>query len=336
MAITKSHDEYDGAMLAEPVLITDNAFLDYKEPLVSVLCITYNHEKYVEDCLAGILKQKTTFPVEVVVHDDASKDNTVRLVQKYSEKYPWVFTTVFQENNVLSRGQDPFYNALKAAKGRFIATCEGDDYWVDPMKLQKQIDCFQNNRACVLCGTRVYVKRDISATPYRIDPSVSPELLSEITADDIVFSNVSIRTVSRMSPRYIWEEYYDRLSKSPVSCDWLFVQFCVSKAKSNKRSIICIDDVCGCYRENMGGVWYSMGNNNKLKMDYNTLAFSLTNFDFNDNHRKGYESSLLSVAERLNLKTTGVPSVDKMLAIRKMYIWQILMKIKEQMAKYIR
>lgn len=114
--------------------------------LVSVCCVTYNHEKYIRQCLDGFVMQKTDFEFEILVHDDASTDNTANIVKEYEQKFPSLFRCVYQSENQFLK-QNTLVNILfKMAKGKYIALCEGDDYWTDPYKLQKQVDFLEGNK----------------------------------------------------------------------------------------------------------------------------------------------------------------------------------------------
>lgn len=122
--------------------------------LVSICCNTYNHENYIEQCLEGFVMQKTTFPFEILVHEDASTDNTASTVKEYERKYPELFRSVYQTENQFQK-QNTLINILfKMARGKYIALCEGDDYWTDPYKLQKQVDFLEKNEEFVLCSHR--------------------------------------------------------------------------------------------------------------------------------------------------------------------------------------
>lgn len=125
---------------------------DIKKPLVSVCCITYNHENYIRDTIEGFLLQKTNFPIEIIIHDDASTDKTALIVKDYAEKHPDLIDFIFQTINQYSQGIKPLTNfVFPRARGKYIALCEGDDYWTDPLKLQKQVDFLEGNPDCSLC-----------------------------------------------------------------------------------------------------------------------------------------------------------------------------------------
>lgn len=128
--------------------------MNNKLPLVSIICATYNHEAYIKDALEGFVMQKTSFPFEIIVHDDASTDNTASIIREYEARYPDLFITIYQtENQYSKRNGDLSRIIFSAVRGKYIAYCEGDDYWTDPFKLQKQVDIVEKDPNCVLVYT---------------------------------------------------------------------------------------------------------------------------------------------------------------------------------------
>lgn len=112
-----------------------------QEIKVSVYCTAYNHEAYISKTLEGFVNQKTRFKYEVIVHDDASTDNTKKIIKEYANRYPDIIVPIFQEANQYSKGFDIFKTYIfPIVRGKYIAVCEGDDYWCDRYKLQKQVD----------------------------------------------------------------------------------------------------------------------------------------------------------------------------------------------------
>lgn len=120
-----------------------------EKPLVSICCITYNHEKYIRDALKGFVMQKTNFPFEIVISDDCSKDNTRAIIKEYNEKYPDLFRDISPDENMGAFAN--FQYVQEQAKGRYVALCEGDDYWIDPMKLQNQVDFLESHPDYSMC-----------------------------------------------------------------------------------------------------------------------------------------------------------------------------------------
>ncbi len=114
--------------------------------MVSIKCITYNHEPYIRQCLEGFVMQKTNFRFEAVVHDDASTDGTADIIREYAEKYPDIIKPIYETENQYSKKDGSLGRIMDAAcTGKYIAMCEGDDYWTDPSKLQKQVDILESN-----------------------------------------------------------------------------------------------------------------------------------------------------------------------------------------------
>lgn len=118
-------------------------------PLVSVRVVTYKHEKYIAQCLEGLLMQRATFPFEVVVGEDCSPDRTREIVMAYQAKYPDVLRVITSETNV--GGMKNAMRVQQACQGKYHAFCEGDDYWIDPLKLQKQVDFMEAHQEVSLC-----------------------------------------------------------------------------------------------------------------------------------------------------------------------------------------
>jgi len=135
-------------------------------PLVSICCTTYNHEKYIHDTINGFIMQKTNFSFEILIHDDASTDKTADIIKKYSVHYSDLFLPIYQKINQYSQGIKPLSNFLfPRAKGKYIAFCEGDDYWTDPYKLQKQVDALERNNQIDICSHSV-IKYDEDLQTY--------------------------------------------------------------------------------------------------------------------------------------------------------------------------
>ncbi|REE83096.1 glycosyltransferase involved in cell wall biosynthesis [Lutibacter oceani] len=140
----------------QPVIEYSNSVSD--TPLVSVCVQTYQHVNYIKECLEGILMQKTSFPFEILLGEDASTDGTREVCLEYAKKYPDKIKLFLhhRENNIKingsATGRFNLLNNLYSANGNYIALCEGDDYWTDPLKLQKQVDFLEKNEDYVICG----------------------------------------------------------------------------------------------------------------------------------------------------------------------------------------
>lgn len=127
------------------------------EPLVSIICTAYNHEKYIRQALNGFLSQKTTFPFEVIVHDDASVDNTAQIIREYESKYPSIIKPIYQIENQYSKGVPIGMTFMYPnARGKYISECEADDYWCDENKLQMQVSFLEEHPDFGMTYAKVY------------------------------------------------------------------------------------------------------------------------------------------------------------------------------------
>ena len=126
--------------------------------MVTIECITYNHESYIRQCLDGFVMQKTDFRFEAIVHDDASTDGTAAIIRDYAEKYPDIIKPICETENQYSKGGFALIGKIMREKyeyGKYVAECEGDDYWTDPLKLQKQVGYMESHAECSMTCSRV-------------------------------------------------------------------------------------------------------------------------------------------------------------------------------------
>ena len=122
---------------------------------ISVVCITYNQSKYIRKTLDSILSQKTKYPYEIIVHDDASTDGTDDIVREYQRRYPSIIVPILEKENQASQKKDFFADIVQnLARGEYVAFCEGDDYWTDDEKLQLQTEMLERHPECDMCACR--------------------------------------------------------------------------------------------------------------------------------------------------------------------------------------
>ena len=129
-----------------------------EEPiLVAIHCLVYNHEPYLRDCFEGFVMQKTNFRFVAIVHEDCSTDNSAAIVREYETKYPDIFRPIYETENQYSKPDGSLGRIMNAAidatSAKYIAMCEGDDYWTDPLKLQKQVDILEADETLMACCT---------------------------------------------------------------------------------------------------------------------------------------------------------------------------------------
>lgn len=126
--------------------------MDCPDIKVSVVCMAFNHEKYIRKTLEGFVSQKTDFPFEVIVHDDASTDHTADIIREYEQQYPHIIKPIYQKQNQHTLHTDVRAEfLLPKIQGKYVALCEGDDFWCDPNKLQRQAEALDANPTCHMC-----------------------------------------------------------------------------------------------------------------------------------------------------------------------------------------
>ena len=138
-----------------------------EDVMVSVLCVAFNHHKYIRRCLDSLVGQKTSFKYEIIVHDDASSDGTQEIIREYAGRFPNLIIPILQEENQYSNGKDIVKNFLyPAATGKYIVECECDDFWCDENKLQLQVEALKEHKNCVLC---VHATNTVDAEEKKMD-----------------------------------------------------------------------------------------------------------------------------------------------------------------------
>lgn len=218
---------------------------------VSVLCLTYNQEDYVKQTLDGFLLQKTNFAFEVLINDDASTDDTQKILKDYATKYPRIIKPVFQKENQYSKGLRNFIPRflLPRVKGKYLAICEGDDYWTDPDKLQTQVDFMDKHPDYAICFHPVRVVYEDTNDKEFIFPDIKDE--SWYTHEELFKTNY-IPTNSVMYRR----QKYRNLPTNIAPADWYLHLYHAQFGK-----IKYIDKVMSVYRKHTSGMWWNYDKN---------------------------------------------------------------------------
>lgn len=215
------------------------------EPVVSVVCTTFNHERYVEQALIGFLTQHTRVPFEIIVHDDLSTDRTRDVVSAYATRYPNIIRTIYQTQNQYSQGKTSALIAFGHCKGKYIAFCEGDDYWTDAQKLQMQIDVLDGDPACTLVfhNSRLLQearRNDIEELACALDKD-------RFTLEDVILNDWFIPSQSMMFRR-------DALSEAPWLHRVFGLDFAMHLLLAERGHVHYIDRVMGVYRINAASI----------------------------------------------------------------------------------
>jgi len=216
---------------------------------VSILCIVYNHVKFIRHALDGLVMQKTNFPFEVIVHDDASTDGTTDIIREYEQKYPDIIKPIYQTENQWQRGVKIGQKFIfPRIRGKYVTMNEADDYYIDENKLQKQVDFLDSHPECSMCFHPVKVIWDDNREPEKIFPSADYIWHKKIlTLQDLLKHNF-IQTNSVM---YRW---YDVSTEWP-KCSILPADYMLHLLHAQYGKIGFIPDVMSVYRRNAGGIW---------------------------------------------------------------------------------
>ncbi len=231
--------------------------------MVSVVCLAYNHEKYIRKCLDGFVMQKTNFPFEVLINDDASTDGTARIIREYEAKYPDIIKPTYQTENQFSQGVKivPTF-LMPKAKGKYIAFCEGDDYWIDEHKLQKQFDVMEQNPEFNLCLHRVKCVREHDEDAHRFYPRF--ELESGTVREDLLIGSYNFQTSSyfckkdKLNLLYTGDIEFAKWTTGDVATLIFFAYLGV---------VMYLDACMSCYRQNSVGSWVDR-RTNKSRIEF--------------------------------------------------------------------
>lgn len=221
------------------------ADLNNSKHQVSVIIVTYNHKDYISDCINGVLKQITNFSYEIIIHDDASTDGTTNTILEFTERNNKIIP-IIQKENQYSKGYKPFFDfALKKATGKYIALCDGDDFWTDPFKLQKQVDFLEANQEYGMVYTN-YQKLDANKKEIRNIDCDKNILEGEIYHKYL--SSSFIGTLTVMFRKTIIDEYLNTFSH--IMNNWAMGDRPLWLYIASKSKCGFISDYTGVYRRN--------------------------------------------------------------------------------------
>jgi len=220
-----------------------------QEPLVSISLVAFNAENFIKDAIEGCLMQEVNFPYEIIIHDDASTDRTAEIIKEYAGKFPETIIPIIQSENQFSSGTEVIAKyIIPRARGKYIAFVEGDDYWIDPMKLQKQIDTLESNSDLSMCFTATKViypnttRKDYIKRRYKRDQRCQAK-------DVILMGGRFLDMISVVVRKDIFEDLPE----------WYFLRhiwdITVPLLALTKGDLFYIDNVTAVYRSNIPGSW---------------------------------------------------------------------------------
>lgn len=260
-----------------------------QEPLVSINCITYNHEPYIADAIESFLMQKTTFNFEILIHDDASIDRTQEIIREYEKAYPDIIKPIYQTENQYSQGIQVGQINASRARGKYTALCEGDDYWLDPYKLQKQVDYLEAHPECSLvfhAADIVNAEKESTGEIARIDYTDRIVRMDEIA---LKAEPHFLPTASRVFRSELVNSTPDWFLKASIG------DFPSALLIGMGGYFYYMDEVMSVYRTGVSGSWTERNFNNRRALRnaiaINKECIQLLN-DFNDYSNYQYEKEI--------------------------------------------
>ena len=226
----------------------DNTNIEVANPLVSILCVTYNHKDYIAQALDSFLMQKTNFKFQVIVGDDCSTDGTTDILKEYAKKYPDIIKPIFREKNIGATKNS--LEVYSNAKTPYVAICEGDDYWIDEYKLQKQVDFLETHPDYSICFHPVKVVYDGFDFEKTDEIYPTQKMIESGTTFELLLKGNFIQPASVV---YHWmfnqtnaKQYF--LDISPG--DWF-----ISLLHAKEGKIKMLPEIMAVYRRHPQGVW---------------------------------------------------------------------------------
>ena len=251
-------------------------------PLVSVSLITYNHEKFINQAIEGVLMQNVNFLYEIVLGEDCSVDKTRQIIKEYAENNPRRFKLILHEKNVGAMANQKL--VFESCIGKYIALLEGDDYWTDPLKLQKQVDFLEQHKEYTMCfheadvtnATNVFLRKYNN-----IEEDKDFDLTDLIKSNNISTASVVFRgKIIEMIPKLFYQLQIG---------DWGLYMI---NARNGK--IRYLKDCMSVYRQHKGGMWASLNHNDMVLKGVELMEQldKLFNYEYHEQFKVGIEERL--------------------------------------------
>ncbi len=271
-----------------------------REPLLSIVCPTYNHEHFVAQTLDSFLAQQTTFPFEIVINDDCSTDGTTAIVADYARRYPNLIRPLFHEENQYQQGKHPCPELFRLSRGKYIAFCEGDDYWTDPFKLQKQVDFLESHLD--------YVMTYHDAIAFNEKGVQGVQLVGKGQRDATGLELMKGRPISTLTTcwRNVLHDMPRELVGAPLN-DLVWWALLGAHGKGKYLG----DIAPAAYRVHSGGVFSMRSDKKKLQMTLHTYS-ALGNYYFRIGNQALYEHCQVQV---FGLALSAISPLQKLLAL---------------------
>ena len=217
-------------------------------PKVTIYCLTFNHERYIKRAIESFLMKDTDFDFEIIIHDDASTDSTQKVLREYQAQHPTKIKLILQAENQHSKGVPFVGNYIEPlVAGEYVAICEGDDYWTDPKKIQKQFDALEEHRECCMCVHRV---EEVASTGEGLGTSFPPFALKSGIIESADFIPLNKEYAFQTSSYFIRADVWHSYIKNPPQ----FKELCAVGDVpmllyfGDLGDVYYLDDSMSCYR----------------------------------------------------------------------------------------
>lgn len=214
-------------------------------PLLSVCLITYNHVLFIREAVEGVLMQEVDFPFEFIIADDYSTDGTRDILLEYKQKYPDLIKLILQERNVGANRN--WADLIRAPKGKYVASFEGDDYWIEKNKLQRQVDFLEKHPEFSLCFHQVYELRNGAFSVSKLIESVIEQ---EFTIEDLAKENIIYLSSNMLRRSALPKDFPPHEFLELTAGDYPMYMLL---AKNGKLKFF--PEIMSVYRRHEGGIW---------------------------------------------------------------------------------
>jgi len=320
--------------LKEAIPVTEQNWAEDIQPVVSVFNWSYNHVNFIRQSIESILEQKTTFPIEIIIHDDASNDGTIDIIREYESKYPRLFRNIIQKENQWSQGKSVMDPLFKTPRGKYIALTHGDDYWTDPYKLQKQVDFLEKNDGYSACAHANFITDTLGAKKLK-QFSMSDFIINteDLINEELPFHTSSFLYKADLNTSFI--QFYISFSKS-ISGDIIIF---VLASKFGK--IYYSQEPRSVYRRHIGGVTLSNNHLYDTKFLINRIImWVLLKYQFNETKQQYFDPIIQRFIDQLKVRVKKTKFNDllkninfilfsnKLYFQKKIYIIYVILKSK--------
>ncbi len=264
-------------------------------PMVSVWMITYNHEPYIAQAIEGVLMQKTNFQFELIIGEDCSTDNTAAIIKEYEANYPKIIKARYNNSNMGMITN--MVKTLEECNGKYIAMCEGDDYWTDPLKLQKQVDFLESNSDCSICFHNALIVAD---GKFIRQTNLKQKTLSnqaELALGNFI-ATTTVLFVNRI------KSYPEWLIQLPAG------DYPLHLLNANHGQIGFINECMACYRVHINGVWSNKNKHDEIINTVECLLFELVG-KINQKVDQSLLVQIINKLEQLNNMEQSFEIIDR-------------------------